>query len=188
MGLCNMNIFKRGLSVFAVSLAAGCGGADGEGAGANANGANGNGLDGDSCSGGDFQMAWSGDATGSITGDCVVSVRSSGTDDGVVPPTVTITAAEEGGDFNRGLSLRIHRETEAPIQAVFSPSEDVGCSESDVFSTGAFDGTVEFTRRDTDGYAVSFDINMSCSDDSVDPPLDSTIQLVGTLSGSSDTL
>lgn len=145
--------------------------------------------DGDDCGGGDFQFTWSGELAGEASDDCVVTVLSDGTDDGVVPPVVTVSALDESGTAeNIGLTLRIHRETEAPIQAILSLRDDVGCNESDVLATGEFDGTVEFTRRDAAGFAITFDINLSCSDETTTPRTDFELHLVGTVEGSRDTL
>lgn len=117
----------------------------------------------------------------------MVTVLSDGTDDGVVPPEVTVSAVEENAGDNVGLTLRIHRDTEAPIQAVLSLREDVGCNESDALMMGNFDGTVDFTRRDADGFEISLDINMSCTDDTTDPSSDFDLRLVGTVAGDRDT-
>ena len=142
----------------------------------------------DTCGGGDFDLTWTGGLDGGATGDCVVAVTTQGA--GTIPGEFSISAIEErAGEDNVGLLIRINRETLAPIQAVLTPEPggEIGCNESDVFMMGNFDGTVEFTRREADGFELSVDINLSCSDDAeTDPRPDFDLRLTGTIAGTRD--
>lgn len=147
----------------------------------------GNGQGGSDCSGGSFDLSWTGGESGQASGDCVVTVLSDGTSDGVVPPEVNVSVIEEGMSENVGFTLRVNRTTETPIQAILSLREDVGCNEADVLMMGNFDGTVEFTRRDADGFAIDLDINFSCFDDSESTPMPGfELRVVGSIEGSRD--
>lgn len=179
---------RLGWSVYVCVFALACGGDDGPASNGGLNGGSNGGTNGDDCGGGSFSLDWTGGLTGSASGDCVVTVVTGAV--GTVPGEVNVSVIEERpGGSNLGLTLRINRDTLAPIQAVFTPEPgtEIGCNESDVFQMDAFDGTVEFTRREADGFELSIDINLSCSDGAdVDPVDDFALRLTGTIAGSRD--
>ena len=165
----------------ACSLALACGGESDPGTG-NGN-SNGNGVNGGSnCSGGQFDLEWTRDRSGQASGDCVVTTVSD--TNGMIPGEYIISAIEEGPGDDVAVTLRINRDTLAPIQAILSLGDDIGCNESDVFMMGNFEGALTFERRDADGFDLAIVVNMACTDETGAELVNFEVQLTGTVSGS----
>lgn len=118
---------------------------------------------GDGCSGASFTLNYSGDRSGSATGDCVVSVFLDSS------PIGTISAVEENEAVGGGASLILtFNQPDLTLQSgVFSDSrfgEEAACAVVDIFD-GTVENAVSFTRNDDSGYDLVFDVPLECCGD-----------------------
>jgi hypothetical protein len=175
----------RRMTILGFSLAlAACGGDDGTGDNGSNGSANGSANGGgDNCSGGAFTINWTGDRSGSATGDCVVSVFLSSGLQG------SISALEENaqGGGETSLILNFNRPELTLAFAVFSApelGEDAACGVGD-FIDGTIEDAVNFTRNDETGFSLDFAFPVVCCLDgglACDESLALDLQVSGTIS------